>query len=169
MSDPVETRWRELCWRRQLSAGELRDLRAWLQTRPGLRAEFESEIALQKALGTLSNVPVATNFTARLLEAARREAGQAERLEASKRFGWLGNIPAWLPRLGFGAVIVVAGLFSYQQFESGEQKRMLDSVAAVSEVSTLPTPEILQDFDAIRAMSRSSGPDEELLALNLAK
>jgi hypothetical protein len=34
----------------------------------------------------------------------------------------------------------------------------------VSDVSSLPGPEILQDFDAIRASDSASLPDEQLLA-----
>ncbi len=165
MNEPAEIRWREKCWRRELSAAERRELRLWLESHPELKPEFELELSLHQALGTLKDVSVPSNFTSRLLQAVEREEAQSERLANRHRAGWWENFKAWMPRFGVGAVILVAGLLSYQQFQIGERQKMLDSVTAVAEVSTLPAPEILHDFDAIQAMTRTPGPDEELLAL----
>jgi hypothetical protein len=43
--------------------------------------------------------------------------------------------------------------------------QLAKSVAAISEVSSLPGPEILKDFDAIRQLTPTPPPDTELLAL----
>jgi anti-sigma factor RsiW len=161
MKDPVETQWRERCWRRKLGTAERQELRAWLKSHPEAQPDLEVEMSLNKALGTLKDAPVASNFTARLLAAVERDVSQRERVSSRRRAGWWENFPKWLPGFGVGAAVILAGLFSYQQFQTGERQKMLDSVTAISEVATLPSPEILQNYEAIRAITL--GPDEDLL------
>jgi hypothetical protein len=57
------------------------------------------------------------------------------------------------------------GLFTYHHHQTKiDIQRDLESIEKVSAVRSLPSPEILENFEAIRAMRRT-GPDEELLAL----
>jgi len=165
MNDPADNRWREECWRGKMTAAKRRELKAWLHSHPDSKAAIEVELSLNQALGTLKNVPVSNNFTARLLESAKRESAKTERSNRRRPTVWWESLPAWLPRLGVGAAVAVAGLFSYQQFQISQRQKMLDSVTAVAEVAVLPTPEILRDYESIKAMSRTPGADEVLLAV----
>jgi hypothetical protein len=71
----------------------------------------------------------------------------------------------WLPRLAFGLVIGAAGFFSFQQLHEVRQEKIARSVSVLSEVASVPGPEALRDFEAIRVLDASPAADEELLRL----
>jgi hypothetical protein len=48
---------------------------------------------------------------------------------------------------------------------AAKRAEVVQGVTVVAGVSSLPSPEILQDFDTIRRMSSTPGPDPELIAL----
>jgi hypothetical protein len=159
-NDPIYNRLRELSWRRKLTGAEEAELRAWLAAHPEARSDWEAEAGLEAALGRLPDAPVASNFTARVLQAVEREAtAQPPRSEWRM---WLRL--HWLPRAAFVASVATAGLVSYLLIQSAERKRLAESVATVADVSSLPGPDILQDFDAIRVSNPTATPDEQLLA-----
>ena len=161
-NNPNYDHLRELSWRRKLTGAEEARLRAWLAAHTEAQADWEAEAGLNAALGRLPDVPVPGNFTARVLQAAEREAAAEQR-----QSGWSwGSWPwlRWLPKAAFAAVIVGAGVVSYQQFQAARLREYVNSVAAVSDVSPLPSPEILEDYDAIRASNPTPLPDEQLLA-----
>ena len=162
-NDPIYNRLCELSWRRRLTGAEEAELQAWLAAHPEAQADWEAEAGLNATLGALPNVPVASNFTARVLQAAEREAVAELRRRESKWRGWLRL--RWLPKAALGAMLVGTGLLSYHQVQSAQRKKLAESVAAVSAVSSLPGPDILRDFDAIRVSNPSPPPDEQLLAL----
>ena len=163
MNDPFYNQLCEAGRRRKLTAAEEAELRAWLEAHPEARADWEAEQRLNAALGALPDVPVANNFTALVLRAVEREATSALR----SRPGW-----SWrrlLPRAAFAVtgvlcVAAVAGL-GFRHHERIVARRMAQSVAAVSEVSSLPDPSVLEDFEAIRQLNSAPRPDVELLAL----
>jgi anti-sigma factor RsiW len=159
---PTYERLCQLSWRRDLSAAEAAELRAWLAVHPEAQADWEAEAALNEALGQLPDAEVPSNFTARVLQALERENAAELRHPGRKwhfRFRW-----NWLPRVAVAAVVVGAGLFSYEQGSRAVRRvEYAQSVAAVSGVASLPSPEVLQDFDAIR-VSNPTKADEELLA-----
>src|SRR5438046_5388697 len=144
MNDPLFQRWRELSWRRKLTASEEADLRAWLAAHPEAQPDWEAEATLTDALGKLQDVPVATNFTALVLQAVAREARPAARADK-----WLGWQPwkRWLPRIALATVVLGAGLFSMHEVRAARRAKLVRSVEVVSRVSSLPSPAILEDFD----------------------
>jgi anti-sigma factor RsiW len=159
-NDPLSTRFRELSWRRKLSPSESEELRAWLAAHPEAQEDWDAEIGLSETLDRLPNVPVASNFTARVLQAVEREDNAVQRrVHAGWRISkWL----KWLPRTAFAAAAVTASLIGVHTiWEHKRAEAYRQSVTAVSEVASLPSPEILQDFDAIRDLNPA--PDEELL------
>ena len=162
-NDPIFNHLRELSWRRKLTGAEEAELRAWLAAHPEAQADWEAEAGLSAALGRLSNVPVPSNFTARVLQAAGREA--AAELRRGERTGPFWRRLRWLPKVAFAAIVLGTGLVSYRQFRAVRFAEYAHSVAAVSDVSSLPSPEILKDFDAIRASNANPLPDENLLAV----
>ena len=161
-NDPMYDQLRELSWRRQLTGAEEAQLRAWLAAHPEAQADWEAEAGLNAALGQLPDVAVPSNFTARVLQAAEQEATADLRRPGWKWAGWLRR--RWLPRVAFAAVILSAGLVSYHEFHAARLKDYVNSVAVVSDVSSLPGPDVLKDFDAIRASNPATLPDEDLLA-----
>lgn len=160
-NDPIYNRLRELSWRRKLSAAEEAELRAWLAAHPEAHVDWQAEAGLNASLSWLPDVPVPSNFTARVLQAVEREAVAELRRPQGKWLTWLRL--RWLPKAAFAAIVVGAGLLSYHQVQAAHRKQMVESVAAVSAVSSLPGPDILKDFDAIRALGPAPVCDEQLL------
>jgi anti-sigma factor RsiW len=162
-NDPSFQRWRELSWRHKLTPAEEADLRAWLAAHPEAQADWEAETALTDALHRMPDVPVATNFTARVLQEVEREARSAAR--ASKGPGWQPS-KRWIPRIALASVALAIGLFSMQQIRANYTAKLVRSVEVVSKVSSLPSPAILKDFDAIERLTpQPAAPDEQLLSL----
>jgi len=160
-NDPIYNHLRELSWQRQLSGPEEAELRAWLAAHPEAQADWEAEAGLNASLSRLPDAPVPGNFTARVLRAVEREAQAELRRRKGRWLTWLRR--RWLPRMAFAIVIVGAGFVSYQKVEAANRRKLAESVAVVSAVSSLPSPDILKDFDAIQALNSTPPPDEELL------
>lgn len=150
----------DLSWRRPLTPEEAARLKAALGDEPAADERIALENALSRALQRLPDVPVAGNFTARVLQEAAREDRRTE-TRAPAGAWWR----RWLPRAAVAAVVAGTGLISWNRVETHRRAEMAESVATVAEVSSLPSPEILKDFEAIRALTPSPRADEELLAL----
>ena len=144
--------WRETLWRRPLTAAE----RAALAAQPDL----ELETRLTESLVKISDVPVASNFTARVMSAIELEDA---RLSRQGFFHW--NWHAFMPRaIATAAIVAFAGL-SWQRYEVNVQRNLLvKNVAQVAAAQPLPV-EVLKNFDAIQRMSQPVDADKELLAL----
>jgi hypothetical protein len=149
--------WREDAWRDQPGQSATARMRS-AAADSARREELRLERRLTAALGRLPDAPISSNFTSRVLQAASLEEAVAGRRPARKRF------LRWLPRLAFTCVLVTFGLFSWQRLELSRQAELVQSVEAISSAS-IPSPEILKDFEAIRALSRTPAADEQLLAL----
>ena len=161
-NDPLFQQWRELSWRRKLTAAEEAQVRAWLAAHPEAQADWDAETALNDALSRLPEVPVATNFTARVVRTVEREMAATAR--ERKGLGWQ-PWKRWLPRAALAAIVLGAGLFSHHEVVASRRAKLVQSVAVVSKVSSLPSPAILEDFDAIRRLTPAPAADEQLLSL----
>jgi hypothetical protein len=162
-NDPIYNHLREESWRRKLTNAEEAELRTWLATHPEARADWQAEAGLNAGLGRLPDAPVPSNFTARVLQAVEREAAAELRRPQGNWLTWLWL--RWLPGAALAAMVVGVGLLSFHQVQSAHRKKLVESVAAVSAVSSLPSPDILKDFDAIRALNPNPAPDEQLLVV----
>jgi hypothetical protein len=67
--------------------------------------------------------------------------------------------------MALGALAVAAGLLSYREVSAIQRARLVHSVEVVSRVSTLPSPAILEDFDAIQRLTPPPVVDDQLLSL----
>lgn len=160
--DPLYNRLRELSWQRKLTSAEEAQLRGWLAVHPEAQADWESDAGLSELLNRLPDAPLPTNFTARVVRIVEGDAAATSRWRGSLWTGWL----RWLPKAAVAVIVLGAGLLSYQQARLDYQRKDLAmSVEAVSEVASLPSPKILEDFDAIRALAPAPAADDELLAL----
>jgi len=162
-TDPFEKALRELNWRRKLTPAEEAQLQAWLSENPESLADWENELALSEALGRIPDAPLPNNFTSQVLRAAELEIASEERVRGTgitlRRF-WL----RWVPGMAGVALVLGVGLISYHQIQESHRIQLVRSVSTL-EAASLPGPQVLEDFDAIHAMSKPPTPDEELLRL----
>ena len=152
----------EKSWRGELTASQKAELQAWLAQHPEREEDWNAEMNLTEAMKRLPEIPVSSNFTARVLRAVEHEgaAKSPPRLPAWK---WL--LHSFIPRAAFAAV-VLAGLFTYHEYRTAERRaELVHGVEVIAGVPSLPSPEILQNFDTIRKMGATPGPDPELIAL----
>jgi|SRR6185312_8639604 len=148
-------------WRQALTADEEASVRAWLAQHPESRADWDLETQLSEALDKLPNVPVPSNFTARVLQAIEREAAAPKR--PANATPWF--VRVLLPRAAVAALILTFCLVEYHNHSAADRADLVQGVKVVSGVASLPSPQILQDFDTIRQLPASTGPDAELIAL----
>jgi len=169
-NDPVLQRLRETGWRRALTDAEQAELEACLKAHPELRRDWEMELALTASLADLPAPVVASNFTARVLQAVERETLTEGRAHASGSW-WrkLAQKTRWVVGTSFGALAAITGLLvhGYHVHERQElaKRELAKSVMLVSAVSALPNTKVLTNFDAVRALSQAPPPDDQLLAV----
>jgi len=155
---------REESWRRPLTPAEAEQLHTRLADQPEALAEWESELALTEALRRLPDVSLASNFTARVVDAALRDS------TATLRQGSWFNLSQWpfrrlFPRMAVGLAVAAVGFFSFQQMHRAENERVVRSASVLSEVASVPGLETLRDYDAISVLDAAPAADEELLRL----
>ena len=159
MNDPLDNKLREAGWRGKLTPAEEADLRAWLAAHPEARADWEAEMALNRALAGLPDAPMPSNFTARVCQAVERDQASAGR--GGSRWTWR----RLLPRIAVAGAVVAVSLFAYDRREDARRAEMAKGVAAVSDVAGMLDPEVLRNFDAIRLLGQTPAADQELVAL----
>ena len=165
MNDPLYIQLRELSWRRKLTDAEEAQLRAILAAHPEAQADWEREAGLNQLLEQLPDVPVASNFTHRVLQAVEREAGgQSRAPTARRRLCWPSF--GWLPKAAVAAAVLCVGLLGYHHHRVTLRAQIAQSLPRVSSVISLSSPEVWENFDAINRLSRTPpAADRELLAL----
>ncbi|MBI3851951.1 MAG: hypothetical protein HY298_16970 [Verrucomicrobia bacterium] len=165
MNDPLYHQLRELSWRRKLTDAEEAQIRAFLAAHPEAQTDWEREVGLNRLLEHLPDVPVASNFTARVLQAVEREAGQQARAAKFMRKLWWPAV-GWLPRAAVVAVVLCIGVFGYHHHRVTVRKQMAKSLAPVSNIISFTSLEIWEHFDDINRLSQTPPQaDRELLAL----
>lgn len=159
--DLAYQRLRESAWRRKLTGSEQVELRAWRAAHPGAQVDWDNEAALSEVLARLPDVPVPSNFTARVLQAVERDAAASDRARVPRSV-W--NWRALVPRVAVVAFVVGGVLFAYQRHALAQRVELAQSVATVADVRSLPSPQFLEDFDVIRRLLPSPPADKDLLA-----
>jgi len=145
---------------RDLTDGELARLERWLAANPAEWAEWE---VLDHLLAALPDTPVATNFTARVLDEVRcAEAAQPPLGQALWRRLL---VPQFRPiQIAAAAMLVmVIGGIGYQSHLNQSRAEMAASVASIASIAEF-TPGFLADFEAIEAITQADPIDEELWA-----
>lgn len=118
---------------------------------------------VRKLLSRLPNQPVASNFTARVMQAIELEDAKASR----SRF----RNPLWLlrifaPRAAVAAIALGLAVVIYQRHEFDQRMELAKNVALVAQAHQMPSLEALKNFDAIQRMGQATPhADEELIAL----
>jgi hypothetical protein len=116
---------------------------------------------LRELLSRLPDTPVASNFTARVMQAV-----EVEESRRTRKWNFIFSRHAFLPRAAAAAVAVVFAGVAFHHYEIYSQRATLaQSVALVAESQPLPSMEALKNFDVIQRMGQPQHADEELLAL----
>lgn len=150
---------------RDLTPAEEARLREWMARAPGKARSLEEELELNQLLRALPDVPVSSNFSARVLASVQLEESQARRpvLLAPWR-QWLAG--SWGRRLAFASLALSVGWMSVQQYQAAQRKELARSVAQFSAVA-MPTLEVIRDFPAIEGLRQVSltsfHPETDLL------
>jgi anti-sigma factor RsiW len=161
MSLPDDNRLAEALRRGQLTPAEQAEADAFLARHPEVRAEWEEELNLSNLLHQVPDVPVSSNFTARVMDACRRSAA------SHAEIGFLsGNwFSRWFPRLA--ACTAAAGLafLSYHQHQLAERRDLAKSLVEVARLPGGASIELLQNFEAIQRLNHVPVEvDRELIA-----
>jgi hypothetical protein len=115
---------------------------------------------LRGLLSRLPDVPVSSNFTLRVLQAAELEEMRASRW---RLVNW--NWRVFFPRAAATATIVGFAAVAFYQHEISVQRTMLAKSAVLVAQSGPVSMDALKNFDAIQRMGQTAHPDDELLAL----
>ena len=151
MSDSVYRELLETSWRRELTSQEAARLRAFLAEHPEAQADWQAEAALSGLLRRLPEPAVASNFTAQVLRAVQMGQLGNERPLVARWQTWLGHL--W-PKAAWAAAALFLGtaaLLEHRHLDRVRLARDLTSITVVA--SALPSPEVLQDFEAVRQLS----------------
>lgn len=139
-------------WRRKLSVTE----RAALRATP----ELELEAKLTAALGKISDAPVPSNFTSRVLDAVELEEARAARSSS-----WTLNWRLLWPRVAVTAAVLIFAGIGIQRHETHSHRLALaKEIAMVAVTPALPSVDALENLDAIQRLSQPAHADGELLA-----
>lgn len=169
MNDPVFQSLLEASWRGKLSPDDQARLRAWLAAHPEFEGEWRAEAALNDILHRLPEAPMSSNFTSRVMQAVAAEDARRAR-ESSWGRWWEGFGRLFVPKLGWALVLVCLGGVALQQYRQFNRGHIARDLALIPMSTTMPAPEILQDFESIQEFSRlayfTAAPavsDEDLL------
>lgn len=142
-------------WIRELNGREQNRLARLLSADPGWQARWEEDMRVLEAVRRLPDVPVASNFTSRVLEALPDEAGDPSPapLSPTKR-SWFRRL-AWAPKwgLGFGFASILALAVFYGEYKRAKSMRLVESLTVITESKTAPIMEELQHFEFIQELA----------------
>ncbi len=141
----------------ELSPEEESQLEAWLAAQPDARAAWEADRALGRALQSLPDAPVSSNFTARVMQELDLEEARASQKPRGWRLLW--------PRLGWATVAALAlTIFGTQQFLNVQRTQFAADAALVSkDIARLP--DAFRDFDVVDSLREiPAASDDGILA-----
>jgi len=169
MNESLHDEMIRLSLKGELTADERARVNAFLAAHPHLRETWEEDAALGRALNLVPEVPVSSNFTARVLDAIDLDEQRAARKKPNRWRAWLRDLQ---PRVSWGFAVAVVLLFgAYEYHLRQETHRLALDVRNVSrEIASLPSPDVFKDFEAINELrqvsavaSAPSASDDELI------
>lgn len=126
--------------------------------KPNADESAKLDARLNAALRRLPDAPVASNFTARVLDAV-----ELEEKHAVRSHGW--NWRSLFPRLAVATAVLVFAGITIQRYESSSHRlEIAKSVAMVAAAKSQPSVDALENLDAIQRIGQSAHADGELLA-----
>jgi len=163
MNDADYQQLRELSWRRKLTEAEDAELQKYLAAHPEGKADWETDAELNRFLdGLPAAPPVASNFTAQVIQAVERETAVPARAK-----GWLSRwrLRSWLPRAAAACLVAGVVLLGYHEHQIKAREAMARRVADLARAVSA-SPELLANYDHIRRLGDTPPrADTNLLAL----
>jgi anti-sigma-K factor RskA len=123
-----------------------------------MKDKFQNE--LRELLSRLPDAPVASNFTARVMQQIELEESRRAR-----KWNFISNWRAFLPRAAVAAAAVLFAGLTLQHHEANVHRAVFAKNVALVAEAPMPDVDALKNFDAIRRMSQPARPDNELLAI----
>ncbi len=159
MKGPEPHKLRDAQWRRELTPDEERAVAASLAEDPAAATDWVSEARLARAIRRLPDVPVASNFTRRVMSEVTREPGRT----ATALTGWRAWLTTRWIAAGAMAALTVVVLSAGWGIHTRQQRADFSRQVATLRAMTGLSPAVLQDFEAIRCYSESSPPVDFVL------
>ena len=108
MNNPVHDELIRLSLKRELTEDDRARIEAALAAHPELREQWEADAALGRALRTLPDAPLSSNFTSRVLDEI--DLNDRDLARAAARSSWRGWLRRIQPRVSwaFALAVVVA-------------------------------------------------------------
>ena len=150
----------EAAWRRSPTAAEQSQAARHLAARPQALREWDDDIALTRCLNRLPQPAVSSNFTALVMQAARRAPAPRRWYESVLWFP-----SGWLARAAIGVAMVCLSLFSMREYQTLQTQSAANELAGVNRLAELAPVEWLRDFQTINKMNRVKVADDDLLAV----
>lgn len=163
MQEAEYQKLKEAGWRRPLTAAERSRLRELLAAHPAWQESWEEEAALSGLMRRLPSAAVSTNFTARVVQAARRLPAKPDWRRRLEMFPWLSA--GWVPRAALGVAMVCSGLLSFHEYETMRRAQLSQEVVSVSRLAELPAIDWLENFDTINRLNKVKVADDDLLTV----
>ena len=116
-----------------------------------------ADAALDAALARLPDAALASNFTARVMQAIELEDAKFSR---ARRWNW----PSLFPRIALATAVIFFTGIIFRQYEFSSHRAVLEKTVAQISTQPLPSIDALKNFDAIQRMGQSASADGELLA-----
>lgn len=147
--------------KRPLTPEEQARLQTWLARHPADRARWMEESALSTALHRLPNSPVPSNFMARVWQDIEA-AGRRERAPRSRWPSWF-RWPSLAQQFAL-ATLMMAVVVVVQSRRVHSPARLAQSIEQVTTLTSVPSIDLLKDFEIISRLNQSSA-DLDLLAV----
>jgi hypothetical protein len=165
MNDPNLNRLRELVWRRKLTEAEASELEKLLSAHPDAGADLQDDASLTQLLGRLPEAPpVASNFTALVMQSIERDSAASARGHAPDWLGWLRR--HWLPNAAVAGLTLTITFVGYHHHRSNERALMAAQVAGLAEAVSASGPDVIENFNPIwRLGDAPPEADTKLIAL----
>ena len=137
-------------WIRELNGWERGRLERLLAADPKWNAEWQEDMAVLAAVRCLPDVPVASNFTSRVVAALPC----APALLLPTKRSWFRRL-AWAPKwcLGFGFASLLALAVFYGEYQRAKSMRLVESLTVITESETAPTMEELKHSEFIQELA----------------
>lgn len=153
MNPPEQEQLIDLARRRVLTAEEQARLDHLLEAAPTAWPERDEELALSRLLAGLPDAPLASNFSTRVMQAIDRVEAEAARESASRPSPFWGWPRRWFGRLAWTTAAVAVTGVSWWQYQNWQRTETARSLQVITEVATVPSIEVLKDFDVIQSFA----------------
>jgi len=148
-TNPLE-RLKDIARRRPLTPAEQAELKELLAATPTAWPEYREEQVLTRLLTRLPAATVSSNFSARVM---REIATLESAASASVRPRWFG-LRHWMGRLGWTTAVVALSLVGWTRYQTQQRTEYVHSLTAIGEVASVPSVEVLRDFEVIHTFAR---------------